>query len=466
MNWVSELERLLPGRVASDGAARSDVAGDLSPLRQMRQLRGEPMPLPDAVVRPRATEDVQQVMRFANAHEIVVIPRGGGSGVVEAVDAAPGSIVLDLRSMDRIGPIDVASGIVEVEAGCIGATLERALATQGMTLGHYPQSIALATIGGLVATRSSGQYSTRYGNIEDILLALEVVTVSGDVLRLGHPPRRSLGPEVLPLFVGSEGTLGVITRVTLAAQALPEAERLAAYGFRGVAEGIEVMRRLARAGLPIGLLRLYDAADAARSFGGVLGEPVPEALLLTSTLGPREVAEAGALAAERIALAAGGDALGAPVAEHWLRTRNDVSEWAQYLEAGVVVDTIECAAPWTRLPAAYSAAISAVRALPEVAAVFAHVAHAGSTGASLYFTFGAVPGEAQQAPSVHRQVWGTLLKAVRGEGATVSHHHGVGRVRRPWAWQERAAERPLLAAVRERLDPLHLLNRGALWEDE
>jgi alkyldihydroxyacetonephosphate synthase len=465
MAWGEELLALLPGQVELGQGARAEVAGDLSPVRQMRVLRGEAMALPAAVVRARVPEDVQAVLRFASGRGLKVVARGGGSGVVGGVAAGPEAIVLDLRPMDAIGPLDVESGVVVVEAGCILARLEERLRAHGLTTGHYPQSIGLASVGGLVATRSCGQYSTRYGSIEQMVVGLDVVTSDGEFLHLGRPPRRALGPEAAPLMLGGEGTLGVITSVTLAAWPLPEAEEFRAYAFDSFAQGLEAMRGLTRAGLPLGVIRLYDRDDALHGFPGLLPDQGVDALLLLSCLGPREVAQGGVAAADRIGLEVGGRRLGGEIARHWLETRNDVSEWDRYLSAGVLVDTVECGATWSRLPVAYDAALAAVRAVPEVVAVFAHAAHAEATGASLYFTFAAVPLPQGDAAELQSRVWDALLSAVAREGASVGHHHGVGRLRQTWTWRERQGELDLLERLRAALDPGRLLNPGALWPD-
>ena len=463
MAWRDELPALLPGRVTFDEAERARCAGDLSPARQMLALRGEALALPCAVVRPRSPQDVQAFVRFAAAQGLRVTVRGGGSGVVEGVAATEDDVVLDLGGLDAIGPIDAGSGLVTAQAGCLLGRLEARLAQEGLTVGHYPQSIDLASLGGLVATRSSGQYSARYGNIEDMVAGLDVVTATGDLVHLGRAPRRALGPEAWPLFVGSEGTLGVVTAVTLIAWPLPEAEVMRSYAFADMRAGVEALRRLTRAGLPLGVARLYDRDDALHSFPDLLPQGGVGALLLLSCLGPREVAEGGAAAADRMTRPLGGKPLGAAIGEAWLRVRNDVSEWQRYLSAGVLVDTVECGAVWAGLGDVYEAAIAAVRAVPQVVAVFGHVAHPEASGAGLYLTIAAVPLPGEAAGELQRRIWDALLGTVAAAGASVGHHHGVGRLRKEWTWRERGEEQGLLEAMRATLDPGRMLNPGVLW---
>ncbi len=465
MAWTGELAELLPGRVELGEAERSGAAGDMSPLRQMAELRGVRFERPAAVARPACTADVQAVMRFAGDRGLHVIARGGGSGVVGAIAATAGDIVLDLRNLSGIGPVDRESGLVTVQAGCILETLEEQLAASGLTLGHYPQSIALASLGGLIATRSSGQYSTWYGNIEDMVAGIEVVTADGEATRFGRLPRRSLGPEVWPLFVGSEGTLGVITAVTLSAWPLPSAQEVRSYAFRDFRQGLRAMRQVTRKGLPLGVIRLYDRDDAMHGFAGVLPEEGVDALLLLSCLGEAEVVAGGVAAADRIVSQCDGLAMPEAIGRHWLAARNDVSEWGMYLAQGVLVDTIECGAAWSAIADVYEAAIEAVRQVPEVVAAFGHAAHAEASGAGLYFTVAAVPAPGREAAEAGRRIWDALLGAAAAKGASVGHHHGVGRMRRAWAWRERREELAILESLRTALDPGRVLNPGVLWPD-
>lgn len=465
MDWTQELLEILPGRVELDEKLAAEVAGDLSPVRQMRLLRGEELARPAAVMRALSPEDVQALMRFARARGLHVVVRGGGSGVVDGVEATPDDIVLDLRGLAAIGRVDKESGLVTAQAGCLLGHLEEHLQSAGLTIGHYPQSIELASLGGLVATRSSGQYSTRYGNIESMIAGLEVVTADGEMLHLGRAPRRSLGPEVWPLLVGAEGTLGVITSVTLVAWPLPEAQEMRSYAFAGFSQGLQAMRRLTREGLPLGVIRLYDKDDALHSFPDLLPREGVGSLLLLSCLGAAEVAAGGVAAADRIARECGARPLGEAIGQRWLAKRNDVSDWGRYLAAGVLVDTIEVGAVWPDLAGAYDAAILAVRRLPELVAVFGHAAHAEASGASLYFTVAAVPLPQGEPKELQHRIWNALLSAAAAAGASVGHHHGVGRMRKDWTWRERSEELGLLEMLRTALDPGHLLNPGALWPE-
>ncbi|HKA30923.1 MAG TPA: FAD-binding oxidoreductase, partial [Candidatus Binatia bacterium] len=209
-------------RVSEDAATLDAHRTDYWILAHLRARQGRLGAPPACVVRPRATAEVSAAVRTAQRQGVAVVPYGGGSGVLGGAVPPAGSVVIDLRAMDRLLEIEETSLLVRAEAGLLGGDFERALGARGYTAGHYPQSIERATLGGLVATRSAGQFSTKYGNIEDLLLGLEVVLPSGDTLRLAPVPRASTGPSLREIFLGSEGTLGIVTEVTMRLFPLPE----------------------------------------------------------------------------------------------------------------------------------------------------------------------------------------------------------------------------------------------------
>ena len=190
-------------------------------LALLRRERGEAPGPPAAVVFPSSTQDVAAVLAWASRTGTAVVPRGGGSGVCGGAQAGAGSVVLDLSRMNAVTGVDLVSQAVDVQAGVRGDQLEDALAPHGLTVGHYPQSLAISTVGGWIAASSAGQASTGFGAIEDVLLGLTAVLADGAVLRCGPVPRSAAGPDLRRLLVGSEGTLAVITEATLACRARP-----------------------------------------------------------------------------------------------------------------------------------------------------------------------------------------------------------------------------------------------------
>ncbi|MCU1387491.1 MAG: FAD/FMN-dependent dehydrogenase, partial [Ilumatobacteraceae bacterium] len=250
-------------------AGTADASRDWWPLTMHWALAGEVPRRAGVVVRPRSTSDVSAVARLCNDARVPLTVAGGRSGVCGASVPAFGGVVLDTTALQGIVSVDAISGIVEVLPGTFGPDLEAELGrTHGLSVGHFPQSFDIATVGGWVACRGAGQYSTRYGKIEEMVVGLEVVLADGRVITTGGSPAAAVGPDLDHLFLGSEGTLGIITRVWLRTHPAPPAERRAAYSFTTFGAGLEACRRIIQRGATPAVLRLYDAAESQRGQGG------------------------------------------------------------------------------------------------------------------------------------------------------------------------------------------------------
>ncbi len=213
-----------------------------------------------AVATPASDAQVAAVARLCDEARVPLTVAAGRSGVCGASMPVHGGVVLDLTAITGIVDVDDTSLVLDVRAGTFGTPLEASLrADHAVTLGHWPQSIDLSTVGGWLACRSAGQLSTRYGKIEDMVLGLDVVLADGRVVHTGGAPRAAVGPDLTQLFVGSEGTLGIITGARLRVHPAPTAEVRAAYRFDTFGEGLDACRRILRRGATPAVLRLYDA---------------------------------------------------------------------------------------------------------------------------------------------------------------------------------------------------------------
>jgi alkyldihydroxyacetonephosphate synthase len=445
-------------RVLEDQAALDAHRTDYWILAHLRARQGRLGPGPACVVRPRRSAEVATVVRLAQRHGVPIVPYGGGSGVLGGAVPPAGSLVVDLCGMNRLLAVHETALVATAQAGLLGGEYERQITARGYTTGHYPQSIERATLGGLVATRSAGQFSTKYGNIEDLLLGLEAVLPSGDVIRLPPVPRASTGPSLRELFLGSEGALGIITEVTLRIFPLPERRALASFCFPSVAAGLDAIRRVLRAGWKPAVVRLYDQVETARTFGQ--WAPGDACLLLVVSEGP-----AALVASELDAVAAAaGDApaLGEAPVEHWLAHRNEVPSWDLFLDREVMVDTIEIAATWDRVSALYDAVVAALQGVPGMLVASAHSSHSYVQGTNLYITFAMKPEDFAQAEAGYLQAWTAVMEATLATGGTIAHHHGIGRLRVPWLERELGGAYPVLRAIKRALDPAGIMNPGAL----
>ena len=277
---VTQLVELAPALIAVLGAdsvrtadAQLDAytADTYWPAISAR-ANGTPLGRPDVVALPRTEDAVAAALRVAAAYNVPVVAWGGGSGTQGGSVPVHGGLVIDLRALDQIIEIDERSLTVTAQAGVNGRALERTLNERGLMLPHYPASSEWATVGGYVAARGSGVLSTRYGKIEDLVLSLRVALAGGELIDTVAVPRHAVGPELTQLFVGSEGTLGIITRATLEIVPLPPERRFFTLQFPNVKAGIEAFRSTLAAGYRPSVIRMYDEEATARTFAPVVGE--------------------------------------------------------------------------------------------------------------------------------------------------------------------------------------------------
>lgn len=453
---VADLANVCP--VHTDVAATAEASRDWWPLSMHWALAGEVPRRAAAVVRPTTTQQVAAVLAACHRRRVPVTPAGGRSGVCGASVPVFGGVVLDLTGLSCIAEVDAVSGLVEVGAGTFGPDLEDTLREQhGLTVGHFPQSFDLATVGGWVACRGAGQYSTRYGKVEDMVAGLEVVLADGRVVCTGGAPAAATGPDLTQLFVGSEGTLGVITRVWLRAHPRPEAERRSAHGFPTFAAGLEACRRILRRGATPAVLRLYDGPESARSHGG----DGTECTLLVLDEGDPSIVEAAMAVVAEECDRAGARRLTDELVEAWMHHRNDTSALQALTRKGFVVDTMEIAAPWARLPVLYDSVTRAMLEVEHARAATCHLSHSYLDGACLYFTFAATP-PADQVEPTYVALWDAGQRAVLAGGGNLSHHHGVGLNRARFVPEALGAGLDVLVALKQALDPHGVLNPGKL----
>jgi alkyldihydroxyacetonephosphate synthase len=445
--------------VVEDEAAVADASRDWWPLALHWALAGEVPARAAVLARPSTTGEVADVVRVCADAQVPLTVAGGRSGVCGASVPVHGGVLVDLTDLAGIGEVDTVSGIVEVLAGTFGPDLETEL-QQGhrLSVGHFPQSFDLATVGGWVACRGAGQYSTRYGKVEDLVTGLEVVLADGTAVRTGGAPAAAVGPDLTQLFLGSEGTLGVITRVWLRAHPLPAAERRAAYTFPSFAQGIEACRTVLRRGATPAVLRLYDEIEAARSHQG---DGARSVLLVLDEGDPAIIEATMAVVAEACTE---GTPASADLVAGWLEHRNDTSALQDVTRKGFVVDTMEIAAPWSRLAELFEAVRAALLTVPNALVASCHLSHSYPDGACLYFTFAAT-APTEEVEATYVALWDAGQRAVLAHGGNLSHHHGVGINRARFVGEALGPARRVLAAVKSALDPLGILNPGKLGLD-
>ncbi|HZM57802.1 MAG TPA: FAD-binding oxidoreductase [Acidimicrobiales bacterium] len=449
----------------SDGDdARADAARDWWPPAIGWAVDGQVPARPAVVARPTDTGQVAAVLALCNDAGVPVTAAGGRSGVCGASIPLFGGVALDLCGLAGIGEVDSESLVADLRAGTFGPEVETGLrAGFGVTLGHWPQSMDLSTVGGWLACRGAGQYSNRYGKIEDMVLGLEVVLADGTVVRTGgNGPRSATGPDLTQLFVGSEGTLGIITEGRFRVHPIPGGEGTRSFGFASFAEGLDACRRILRRGATPAVLRLYDETESGRSFDH------PE----TNVLIVRDEADPGLVEATLAVVdteCGSADRLDAGLVDRWLTHRNDVSALAPLWRSGIVVDTVEVSARWSALPGLYRSVLEALNGVDGTLVASSHQSHAYADGACLYFTFAGRP-PVDHPPSGLRswtgryyvQAWDEVTRATLAAGGAISHHHGIGINRARFLPDALGAGFGVLTAVKQALDPKGILNPGKL----
>ncbi len=470
-------------------------ARDLWPRSTLAMIGGAELAAPIAVAFPANDEEVAACLAWASSEGVPLVPWGAGSGVCGAAAGRGDAVALDLKRLRRIGPVDTKRQSVRVEAGVLGQHLEDALEAAGWATRHSPSSIWCSTVGGWAASRSAGQFSSKYGTFPDMVRGMRVVTPVGTETT----GALASGPDLGPWFLGTEGSLGIITELEVRVVPFPQARWARGYRFDTVERAWTAMRGLLQAELHPAVVRLYDPVDtriagrgSARrqgADGGWLSDvlaaldgipalrrnalTLPLALpgfvnalvrgistgcvLVVAWEGDAEVVEVCARHGHAILVGEGVD-LGGEMGEHWYAHRHDVSyKLAPIFAHGGFADTMEVAASWSRLPALYK---DVRAALGRHALVMAHFSHVYREGCSIYFSFAG-----RGSLSVYDAAWADALAAAAHAGGTVAHHHGVGQAKCAAAAGELAVLAPAFRALKARLDPAGILNPGRLFPE-
>jgi alkyldihydroxyacetonephosphate synthase len=441
--------------VSTDSEQRSVASTDWWPLGMHWVRAGRVGGMAGVVARASTTKEVAAVVSICNEAQIPVTAAGGRSGCVGGSVPIFGGVSLDLCGLTGIVDVDDDSLVVDVRAGTFGDHFERDLrANHGLTLGHWPQSISLSTVGGWIACRGAGQLSNRYGKIEDMVVGLDVVLADGSIIKTGGAARSATGPDLSQVFLGSEGTLGVIVGSRLRVHPAPTHERRGAWGFPSFAAGLDACRRVLRRGATPAVLRLYDALESGWKFQ--IGD---KHLVIALDEGDPVMVDASFRVLEEECKAA--ERLDDGLVEKWMHERNDVSAIPKSLEKGIVYDTIEITGSWGRLPAIYDEAVAALKKVPYTFGASSHQSHAYSDGACLYFTFAGIP-PADGKEAYYNAAWDAATRAILAAGGNLSHHHGVGLNRARFMREALGPAFDSLVALKAALDPKGILNPGKL----
>jgi alkyldihydroxyacetonephosphate synthase len=418
--------------------------------------KGDLPALPSAVVSPASTAQIQKIVRCANAYRVPITPFGGGSGVLGGAVPLQESVIVNLQRMNKFLNLDALSLVAEFESGIMGANLELELNNRGYSAGNIPQSLNCSTLGGWISTRAAGQFSTKYGKIEDMVLGMEVVLPDGGLLNIKPVPRRSVGPSLKDLFLGGEGTLGIVTRATISIHPLPRRTIKQSFIFPSIEIAVDVVRQILRAEARPAVVRIFDEAESERYFPKI-GRKVTTIFI---SEGESERTALDARVIRRISRENRGISSGKAPVDIWLQKRFDIGLAPVLMQYGGIVDTIEVSALFKDAAWLYRDMVAAMKAVEGALEVSGHYSHFYQEGACLYVTFAGIPKDPLR---YYQDTWDAAMKATLQNNGSISHHHGVGFWRIQYVERELgAAGVRLLKSIKSALDPEDILNRGKL----
>ncbi len=431
---------------------------------------------PDAVVSPKSHDGLIKIVEYCSQERIPVIPVGGQSSVTGALQAPLGGIALDMtRHFNKIEKINTTDKTVTVQAGIYGPVLEDELNRHGFTCGHFPQSFEYSTVGGWIAAKGAGQSSTGYGKIEDMVVALKVVTPAG-VIETKEFPRTAQGWDIFRLFIGSEGTLGIITEATLNIHNYrAQNTSYASFIFKSFEQAVAAMQKIIQSeyGKPH-LFRISDPDETdiafkTKGFDNSFSDkllkrlgflPGNRSLMFVAVEGDKDYTKFVLNKIKKTVKKGKAMYIGKSPVKKWLDQRYSSAYMRDPLmDMGIMSDTLETAVTWENILKVWSAAHAFVGQRPKTI-IMIHISHVYESGANLYFTFLSPMekgNEKNDFAAFHKGLVDTILE----NGGSLSHHHGVGRVLAPWMEAHLGkTSMAVLAAVKKHFDPNNIMNPG------
>lgn len=428
-------------------------------------------PIPAAVVKVRSAEEVSQVLKFMNENAVNAVPRTGASATEGGLETAvENSVVIDGSDMTEIISIDPYNMLATAQCGVSLEVLENLLREKGYTTGHSPQSKPLAQMGGLVATRSIGQFSTLYGGIEDMVVGLEAVFPNGQIIRIKNVPRRAAGPDIRHVVIGNEGALCYITEVTVKIfKYMPENSILLGFTLDSMKTGFEILREVMVEGYHPSVARLYDPEDGAYHFSHFSNE---RCVLIFMAEGPKAIAEATAKAIESIVgKYEGCDSVDSKHIKHWFDNLNwdpqkVAEERVEIRETQNLGFTTEVSGNWDIINGIYEVCIDRIKnEIPDITLIGGHSSHSYLNGTNMYFVYyynlvDIKPEE--EISKYHDPIQDIIVEETIKAGGSMCHHHGVGKHRTHFIHEEYGSSYYVLETLKKAFDPKGIMNAGTI----
>lgn len=463
---MTELREALINLLGKENVLESDEARlyyayDWWPVAAKWRNQGKAPYRPDIAVRPQLIKQIPELLRIANAYGAAITPWGAGSSVTGAPLPLNGGITLDLSDLNRTVNINEDNLTVTVQAGKMGNVLEDELNKRGYTLNHSPQSLDRSTVGGWISTRATGQFSSKWGGIEDLAVGFDVVLPDGSTVSYETGPRMAVGPDLRHVFIGAEGTMGIVTKVTLKIFRQSTHRIYEALAFENLADGVAVMREVMQRGLRPFLVRFYNPAESRHA---LKDDRFDQCAMFLGFEGEKLVAEAEYTITKGIWETYGAQVLGPVPVERWMQRRFDFSTVENILnKPGGLAETIEIAHFWDGIQHTYDRLAEALA--PYADEVLAHYSHVYPQGTSLYLILLGQCEDDAQAEETLLKIWDVAMSICIETGAALSHHHGTGMARRAFIRDALGSSMTVLERVKQTIDPGNILSPGKLGLD-
>ncbi len=479
VSLINELKEIVgEDNIQTDDYSRASHAYGKYYADLLKLRKGEIPNPPDAVLFPKTNDEIVKILEICNQHKIAITPFGGHSSVTRGVETPLGGISLDLtKHFNKVLEVNEINSTVKVQAGIYGPAFEEYLNNYGAgySCGHFPQSFEYSTVGGWIAAKGAGQASTGYGKIEHMVLSLKVITPKG-IVETKMYPASAQGWDLHQLFLGSEGTLGVITEATMKIRKYrPKLTQYASFVFKNFESSVEAMRTVMQSG--IGLPHLFRISDPeeteiafkTKEFDGTLADKVlstlgykagERCLMFVAIEGEISYTKQVKSAIKKITKKYGAFSIGASPTKKWLEQRYSSAYLRDPLmDLGIMTDTLETAVMWNDLLPLWDAVRNYLKSRDKTV-VMVHISHVYENGANLYFTF-LSPMKTGNELNDYTDYHKGIIETIQKNKGSLSHHHGVGRSLAPWMEQELGKEAmELMQAVKNHLDPNGIMNPG------
>lgn len=476
---VEHLKRIIePDRVITDEQVLKENSHDR--YKKYETICGVyTTPIPAAVVRPENAREVSEILQFLNENKINCVGKTGGTATEGGLETiVENSVVIDGSGMNEIIKIDPTNMLATAQCGVVLGKLDDLLRKQGFTTGHSPQSKPLAHMGGLVATRSIGQFSTLYGGIEDMVVGLEAVFPDGTITRIKNVPRRSCGPDIRHVIIGNEGALCFITEVTVKIyKYFPENNRFLAWAMDDMKTGFDILREVMVEGYRPSVARLYDAEDGTQH--GFDQFAPDSCVLMFMAEGNQRIADATAEGIKEIAAKYEGcRPIDGRIIENWFNHLNwgpeKIAEERELIRKNHHIGfTTEVSGNWDIIHTIYENCLARIREdfphLDDITMLGGHSSHSYQTGTNLYFVYDydiKVKNPEEEITKYHIALNALIVEETLKAGGSMVHHHGIGKYRTEWTREEHGSAYYILKGLKDQFDPNGIMNKGTIYPIE